>query len=177
MTDDDKATTTGPSEALRMPPAFTTWKDFDAVEVAADAFGPIPGLLEARHTPSGDQVFLEREGLLDADKDLARQRAGVPHRNGAWWVVDVPDKQFQDKVRTLARSARRARDLAGPPGVWMTVEEAAERTPGGAEKARAWLWAHDLPRDLAGTRFVLTEEWIAALQSAPKAARGNTGGE
>jgi hypothetical protein len=92
-------------------------------------------------------------------------------------VVVVSDKLFKEQIGRLVRFAKRKRDLAAPPGVWMAVEEAAERSPGGTEKARKWIKRIGLARVLDGTPFVLTEEWIAALRSAPKAARGNTGGE
>jgi hypothetical protein len=177
MTDDDKTIGPGASAPLKAPPAFTKWGDFEGVEVVVDPGGVIPGILCGRHTPSGEWVYLQRAGLSDRLKEEAIERAGVPLRNGTWWVVVVSDALFADKVRAIRRTGKRERDLAGPPGVWMTVEEAAGRTPGGAEKARAWLWAKGLPKDLAGTRFVLTTEWIAALHGASNAVRSSKGGE
>lgn len=179
MADDDKTTGSGAPAPLKAPPAFTEWGDFEDVEVVVDPGGVIPGILCGRHTPSGEWVYLQRAGLSDRLKEEAIERAGVPMRNGAWWVVVVSDKPFKEKIRSLTRAAKRKRDQSVPPGVWMTVEEAAERSPGGTEKARAWLWAQDLPKDLDGTPFVLTEEWVAALHRAPKAVpkKKTEGGE
>ena len=177
MADDDKTSGAGAAGALKTPPPFTKWKDFEDVEVVVDPGGVVPGILCGRHTPSGEWVYLQRAGLSDRLKQEAIERAGVPLRNGAWWVVVVSDRPFQERVGKLSRAAKEEHDLSVPPGIVMTVEGAARRTPGGVKKARDWLWAMGLPRSLDGTPFVLTEEWIAALHSAPKAARGNTGGE
>ena len=177
MSDDNKPTETVAQMAVTTPPSFTRWKDFEDVNDVVDSGGVVPGILYGRHRPSDDAVFLLREGLSDGLKQAAIERAGVPHRNGSWWVIIVPDAPFGDKIRSVTRAAKRKRDQSVPPGVWMAVEEAAERSPGGTEKARKWIKRIGLARVLDGTPFVLTEEWIAALHSAPKAADSSKGGE
>ena len=160
-------------------PTFRDWKQFEEVEPYVDNEGRrIEGVLYARLKGAVEPLVLTRADLEPEKRRQALEKTTVKaDMNGQYLDVVVPVEEFEKKLKSLKKAVTRGSKKGTNPGIWMTVEEAADRTPGSAEKARAWLWSQGLPRSLDGTRFVLTEEWIAALHSAPKAVRRNKGGE